>query len=124
MVSVLSLLDDSVLRLAVAPQTEVVGLPSHRSDLAFLNLPLPGTSIDIRIPRRSLYIIRGALRYLFTHAILSNEEASKLNLENSDSKVYDVYRHRRVSIICRTQTVGSDLIQWQGNYDDLSRGNF
>ncbi|GAA48787.1 alkylated DNA repair protein alkB homolog 7 [Clonorchis sinensis] len=99
-VVVLSLLSDSVLRLAVAPSKEVVALPADQPGLAELSLPNPGSYVDLRIPRRSVYVMRGASRYLLTHAILSNTDVARLFAEHG-SRLYDIQRPRRISVICR-----------------------
>nr|CAX75484.1 Alkylated repair protein alkB homolog 7 precursor [Schistosoma japonicum] len=114
-IAVLSLLADSILRLAIAPQSEVVGIPEGQRDyLHALNLPAIGSWIDIFIPRRSVYIIRGALRYLLTHAILSNEQVACMR--NSYSvDMYNLHRGRRVSVICRTHAMNSNLIPFYNN---------
>ncbi|KAG5455189.1 Alpha-ketoglutarate-dependent dioxygenase alkB 7, mitochondrial [Clonorchis sinensis] len=101
-VVVLSLLSDSVLRLAVAPSKEVVALPADQPGLAELSLPNPGSYVDLRIPRRSVYVMRGASRYLLTHAILSNTDVARLFAEHG-SRLYDIQRPRRISVICRSR---------------------
>ncbi|CAH8605444.1 unnamed protein product [Heterobilharzia americana] len=108
-VTVVSLLADCILRLAVAPQSEVAGIP-HDQDgyLRSLNLPPIGSWIDILIPRRSVYVMRRALRYLFTHAVLSNEKVTRMRDEQPVS-MYNLHRGRRVSVICRTYPT-EDLI--------------
>ncbi|TNN08753.1 Alpha-ketoglutarate-dependent dioxygenase alkB7 [Schistosoma japonicum] len=114
-IAVLSLLADSILRLAVAPQSEVVGVPEGQRDyLHALNLPAIGSWIDILIPRRSVYIIRGALRYLLTHAILSNEQVAFMRNGHSVD-MYNLHRGRRVSVICRTHAMNSNLIPFYKN---------
>ncbi|CAH8593443.1 unnamed protein product [Schistosoma curassoni] len=118
-IAVLSLLSDSILRLAVAPQSEVVGVPQDQYDyLNSLNLPPIGSWIDIFIPRRSVYIMRGALRYLLTHAILSNEQVDKIRNEQSID-LYNLHRGRRVSVICRTHSV-CNLIPYYNNVEASS----
>ncbi|KAH8858849.1 Alpha-ketoglutarate-dependent dioxygenase alkB like, mitochondrial [Schistosoma japonicum] len=114
-IAVLSLLADSILRLAIAPQSEVVGIPEGQRDyLHALNLPAIGSWIDIFIPRRSVYIIRGALRYLLTHAILSNEQVACMRNSHSVD-MYNLHRGRRVSVICRTHAINSNLIPFYNN---------
>ncbi|VDP92100.1 unnamed protein product [Echinostoma caproni] len=54
------------------------------------------------VPRRSIYVMRGASRYLMTHAILSNHEVSQL-YEKLSNPVYAAIRSRRISVICRTR---------------------
>ncbi|KAK4468081.1 hypothetical protein MN116_008086 [Schistosoma mekongi] len=114
-IAVLSLLADSILRLAIAPQSEVVGIPEGQRDyLHALNLPPIGSWIDIFIPRRSVYIIRGALRYLLTHAILSNEQVACMRNDYLVD-MYNLHRGRRVSVICRTHALNSNLIPFYNN---------
>ncbi|MBN3302001.1 ALKB7 dioxygenase, partial [Amia calva] len=69
----LSLLSDSVMRLV------------SQQDAA--------DWVDLLLPRRSLYIIRGSARYDFTHEILRDEESVFGGLR--------VPRQRRVTVICR-----------------------
>ncbi|KAF6770837.1 putative alpha-ketoglutarate-dependent dioxygenase alkb protein 7 mitochondrial [Paragonimus kellicotti] len=60
-VVVISLLSDSVLRMSVPPVEELVALPEDQSDLRSVSLPGPDSWIDIRIPRRSVYVMRGGV---------------------------------------------------------------
>lgn len=107
-VTVLSLLDHSILRLAVASPSEIVGVPSDRDDLQTMDLPPVGSWVDLLIPRRSVYVMRGVSRYLCTHAILSNDEVVKSH-ETTKNDMYNLHRKRRVSVICRTKTHGTLL---------------
>ncbi|CAH8862525.1 unnamed protein product [Trichobilharzia szidati] len=118
-VTVLSLLSDCILRLAIAPQSDVVGIPENQSDyLHSLTLPSIGTWIDVFIPRRSVYVMRRALRYLCTHAILSNAEVGRMHQEHESVGLYSVSpRGRRVSVICRTHA-NDDLIPFYNNNND------
>lgn len=100
-VAVISLLSDSVLRLAVAPPQEVVALPVDQPNLRNLALPTDGW-LDVFIPRRSIYVLRGGTRYLLTHEILSNEKVSELNMTHP-SPLYSTRRSRRISVICRSR---------------------
>ncbi|CAH8530015.1 unnamed protein product [Schistosoma turkestanicum] len=117
-IAVLSLLDHSILRLSVAPHSEVIGIPQDQyNHLHTLHLPAIGSWIDIYIPRRSVYLLCGALRYLMTHAILSNEQVNdnrKNNLQTKNHQhqqqqcmndLYNIHRGRRLSIICRTHAI-------------------
>ncbi|XP_014254568.1 alpha-ketoglutarate-dependent dioxygenase alkB homolog 7, mitochondrial [Cimex lectularius] len=69
----LSLLTDSVMRFIKA------------DDITF----------DVKLQRKSLYIMKGCVRYDFTHEILSNEN-SYFNGERVEKK-------RRISVICRSE---------------------
>lgn len=71
-ISGLSLLSDSVMRLG------------HSQD---------GLTVDLLLPRRSLYLLSEIGRYEFTHAILKDEE--------STFKDVRVPRNRRISLILR-----------------------
>ncbi|BES97132.1 alkB, alkylation repair homolog 7 (E. coli) [Nesidiocoris tenuis] len=71
----LSLLTDSVMKL------------DHEMD--------EKVSFTVLLKRRSLYIMRGVVRYNFKHAILRNEE-SYFNDRKID-------KQRRVSVICRNE---------------------
>ncbi|CAH8643168.1 unnamed protein product [Dicrocoelium dendriticum] len=62
-IAVVSLLSDSVLRLAVAPPQEVVALPADQPNLRDLTLP-PDGWLDVFIPRRSVYVLLGGTRSL------------------------------------------------------------
>uniref|UniRef100_K7FIH4 AlkB homolog 7 n=1 Tax=Pelodiscus sinensis TaxID=13735 RepID=K7FIH4_PELSI len=53
----------------------------------------PEDWMALLLPRRSLYIIRGAARYEFTHEILKDEE--------SFFDGQKIPRERRISVICR-----------------------
>jgi len=69
----LSLLTDSVIRFVHETDKELVA--------------------DVLLPRRSLYIVRGEVRYKFTHEILSEAESA--------FRGEAVPKGRRVSVICR-----------------------
>ncbi|KAF8571217.1 hypothetical protein P879_00610 [Paragonimus westermani] len=101
-VVVISLLSDSVLRMSVPPVEELVALPEDQPDLRSIALPGTDSWIDIRIPRRSVYVMRGGTRYLLAHAILSNAQVARLYEEHPIS-LYDVQRARRISVICRSK---------------------
>jgi len=51
--------------------------------------------VDVFIPRRSLYIMKGFSRYDCTHEILPNKEA----VFNGE----EVVRSRRISLVCRNE---------------------
>lgn len=104
-----SLLSDSVLRLAVAPAEEVVGIPSTHLHLLQVKLPPAPSYIDIYIPRRSIYVMRGASRYLMTHAILPQSEVCQLRHDFPLSGTYSAVRSRRISVICRTRAL--DIVE-------------
>ncbi|XP_032636277.2 alpha-ketoglutarate-dependent dioxygenase alkB homolog 7, mitochondrial [Chelonoidis abingdonii] len=53
----------------------------------------PEDWMDLLLPRRSLYILRGTARYEFTHEILKDEE--------SFFDGQKIPRERRISVICR-----------------------
>lgn len=72
-VAILSLLSDCVLKLVHDEQKS--------------------KSVKCLVPRRSLYILRGASRYDYTHEILRNEE--------SFFREKAVHKSRRISIVCR-----------------------
>nr|CAH8860544.1 unnamed protein product [Trichobilharzia regenti] len=118
-VTVLSLLSDCILRLAIAPQSDVVGIPENQWDyLHSLTLPSIGTWIDVFIPRRSVYVMRRALRYLCTHAILSNGEVGRMHQQHESVGLYSSSpRGRRVSVICRTHA-NDGLIPFYNNNND------
>ncbi|CAL8084718.1 unnamed protein product [Calicophoron daubneyi] len=103
-IAVISLLSDSVARFAVAPPEEVVGLPTHLLDLLSLQIPPLGSWVDIYVPRRSLYVMRGASRYFMTHEIMSNEKVDQLNAEYH-ADVYKTHRVRRIAVICRSKNL-------------------
>lgn len=74
-VAVLSLLSDSVGRLCLEKDKDQI--------------------VDVFIPRRSLYIMKGVARYDFTHEILHNEQ--------SMFRGRKVDKDRRISVICRNE---------------------
>ena len=51
---------------------------------------------DLLLPRRSLYVMRDAARYLYTHEILKDED-SYFNKNK-------VNKGRRISVICRNSS--------------------
>ncbi|XP_074835877.1 alpha-ketoglutarate-dependent dioxygenase alkB homolog 7, mitochondrial isoform X1 [Carettochelys insculpta] len=57
----------------------------------------PGDWMELLLPRRSLYILRGTARYEFTHEILKDEE--------SFFDGQKIPRERRISVICRNLPV-------------------
>ncbi|XP_026516378.1 alpha-ketoglutarate-dependent dioxygenase alkB homolog 7, mitochondrial [Terrapene carolina triunguis] len=57
----------------------------------------PEDWMDLLLPRRSLYILRGPARYEFTHEILKDEE--------SFFDGQKIPRERRISVICRNLPV-------------------
>ncbi|XP_074597272.1 alpha-ketoglutarate-dependent dioxygenase alkB homolog 7, mitochondrial [Brevipalpus obovatus] len=61
--------------------------------MQFTHCDKPELIIDVLLKRRSLYIMKGAARYDFKHAILGDER--------STFRGEKVPRQRRVSIICR-----------------------
>ncbi|KAG8174625.1 hypothetical protein JTE90_004421 [Oedothorax gibbosus] len=71
----ISLQSTSVMRLVMEKNTSIV--------------------VDTLLKRRSLYIMRGVVRYEFTHEILS--------CEASYFKSQHIPRERRVSVICRNE---------------------
>lgn len=50
---------------------------------------------DVLLKRRSLYIMTGSARYDYTHEVLKNED--------SFFKGEQVFKDRRISIICRNE---------------------
>ena len=48
---------------------------------------------DLFLPRRSLYVMRDAARYFYTHEILKNEDSFFGSIK--------VDKERRISVICR-----------------------
>ncbi|BHF75846.1 Alpha-ketoglutarate-dependent dioxygenase alkB 7, mitochondrial [Sparganum proliferum] len=96
-IAVVSLLSDSIARLAIASPSEVAALteqlPASRPGL---QLPPPGAFADLFVPRRSVYVMRGVSRYRMTHAILP----SPGELPGHPGPVI---RDRRVTVICRSK---------------------
>lgn len=54
-----------------------------------------GLIVDIYLKRKSLYVMKGAARYDYTHEILSNE--------GSIFKGKRIIKDRRISVICRNE---------------------
>ncbi|CAH0384532.1 unnamed protein product [Bemisia tabaci] len=71
------------------------------SVMRFVSASNKSLKIDIFLARRSLYIMRNAMRYDFTHEILHNKE-SFFNGEQ-------VHKSRRMSVICRNEPPPSNL---------------
>ncbi|VDL85414.1 unnamed protein product [Schistocephalus solidus] len=96
-IAVVSLLSDSVVRLAIASPSEVATLteqlPASRPGL---QLPPPGAFTDLFVPRRSVYVMCGVSRYRMTHAILPNPG-------ECSGHPGPVIRDRRVTVICRSK---------------------
>ena len=40
----------------------------------------PGATVDLELPQRSLYVLSGAARYQFTHAIDAHDDQRRISL--------------------------------------------
>jgi len=78
----------------------ISGISLLSSSLMRLTMEQNKCFVDVLLPRRSLYVMKGTVRYDFTHEIL--DETS------SYFKGKLIARDRRVSVICRNQPESGD----------------